>query len=181
MRAPPARFQFQQSSLEPFVYPCASALKSKSSLSSPRDPRSHTFHHLHHFFRRHHGRVPRCRHCQRSVRRSTLHTPLRLLPRQKPVNQPGSKRVPSPDPVKNLQILPVLLLIELSIAVTNRAPVIQRRGFCLPQSRRHHLERIIFHHFCNHLLKSLDFKRGYVLVHPRHFVAQRGRKILLVP
>src|SRR5438094_5500030 len=146
MRAPPARFQFQQSSLEPFVYPCASALKSKSSLSSPRDPRSHTFHHLHHFFRRHHGRVPRCRHCQRSVRRSTLHTPLRLLPRQKPVNQPRSKRVPSPDPVKNLQILPVLRLIQLPISITNRPPVIHRPAFCLPRIPRHPLSWVIRHH-----------------------------------
>src|SRR5258708_31611232 len=115
------------------------------------------------------------------MRRATLHGPLRLLPRQESVDQAGRKRVPSPHAVKNLQVLSILRLVEFPIAITNRAPIVQRRSFSFPQRRGHHLERIRLHHLANHLLEPFDFKRRQVLIHPRYLIAQRRREIFLIP
>src|SRR5207245_1822022 len=147
----------------------------------PRNPCSHPFHHLHHFRERNHRSVARRGHGQRSVRRPTLHGPLRLLPRQKSVDQAGRKRIASPHAIKNLQVLSILRLVKLLIAITNRAPIIQRRGFGFSQSRRYHFKCIVLHDLANHLLESFDFKRRNVLVHPWHFIPQRRRKILFIP
>src|SRR5205807_1548419 len=60
---------------------------STSIIPSSRDAGSHSLHHLHHLLERHHRGVPWSRHRQSPVRRAALHTPLRLLSRQKPVDQ----------------------------------------------------------------------------------------------
>src|SRR5205085_9553278 len=88
-----------------------------------------------------------------------LHAPLRLLPRQKSVDQSRRERVAASHAVKNLQILAILRLIKFPVAITNRSPVIQGRRFCFSQRRGHHLERVILHHLADHLLESFHLKR----------------------
>src|SRR5215471_9984526 len=122
MPEPPAQLQSLRSSAELFAFPFSNPRFRESPL--PRDPRSHSLHHLHHFLKRHHRSVARCRHGKRSVRRSTLHAPLWFLSRQESINQARGKRISSAHAVKNLQILPVLRLVKLPVAITNRAPII---------------------------------------------------------
>src|SRR5262252_7622017 len=121
MPEPPAQLQSLRSTAELFAFPLSNLRFKESPL--PRDPRSHSFHHLHHFLERHHRCISWSGHRQRTVRRPTLHAPLWLLSRQKSINQARGKRIPSPHTVKNLQILPVLHLVILPIAITDRAPI----------------------------------------------------------
>ena len=114
------------------------------------------------------------------MRGAAFHRPLRLLSRQEPVNQTGSERIASSDTVENFKVLAVSCLVELAIAITNRAPVIQSRGLSFPERGSNNLERIVLHDLCNHLLEAFHFECRMMLVHPRNLVAQRGRKVLLI-
>src|SRR6266571_3714908 len=103
-----------------------------------RDARSDSFHHLHHFLQSCHGRVARRRHGQCTVRGTAFHRPLRLLSRQESVNQAGSERIASSYAIENLQVLAVSRLVELAIAIANRAPIIQSRSLRFPERGGNH-------------------------------------------
>src|SRR5712691_5202338 len=148
--------------------------------SSPCDACSNAFHHLHHFLEGHHGRVSRRGHGERSVRGPAFHGPLRILTSQESVDQAGSKRIAPSHAIKNFQILAVFRLIELAIAITDGAPIIQCGGFCLSQRGGNNFERIILHRLRDHLLEAVDLKPRVMLIHARHLVTERRREVFLV-
>src|SRR5580658_4456702 len=159
---------------------CLSIAVTRSENSSTRDARSDSFHHLQNFLQRSHRSISRSRHRQRPMRRATLDGSLRIVSRQKTINQPRRKRIAAANTIKNLQILPVFCLVELALAIANRAPIILRGCLRLAQRGRHHLERIFLHHVRDHLLEAFHFEHGVMLVHPRHFKSQSRGKILFV-
>src|SRR5437762_1040231 len=143
---------------------------------SPRDACSHSLHHLHDFLEVRHGSVSRRGHGQRPVRGATFHRPLRILSRQESVNQPGSKGIAPPDAVENFKVFAASCLVELAVRIADRAPIIQSRSLSFPERGGHNLERIIFHDLRDHLLETLNFKRGVMLIHSRHVVAKRSEE-----
>src|SRR6266851_875406 len=149
--------------------------------ASARNARSDSLHHLHDFLEGCHGSISRRGHGERPVRGATFHRPLRILSRQKSVNQPGSKGIAPSDAVENFKVFAASCLVELAVAIAYRAPIIQSRSLSFPERGGHNLERIIFHDLRDHLLKTLNFKRGVMLIHSRHVVAERRRKISFIP
>src|SRR6476646_541672 len=150
------------------------------SSSSARDARPDSFHHLHHFLQSCHGGVSGRGHREGAMRSSAFDRPLRILSRQKSIDQPRCEGVAASHAVENLKIFTISRLVELAIAITDRAPVILRGGFCFAKRRGHHLEGIFRYNLCDHLLEALDLKRYVMLVHARHFESQRRREILLI-
>src|SRR5437016_1080897 len=72
--------------------------------ASASNARSDSLHHLHDFLEGCHGSVSRRGHGERPVRGATFHRPLRILSRQEPVNQPGSKGIAPSDAVENFKV-----------------------------------------------------------------------------
>src|SRR5580704_8596375 len=153
---------------------------SSGACSSARDARTDSLHHLQDVLHRRHRRVSRRSHGECAVRGAAVHRPLRIFSRQESVNQPGRKRITSADAIENFKILAVLCLKKLAVAITDGAPIVLGSRLGFPQSGGDNLERIILHGLGDHLLEALRFKRRDVLVHPRHFVAQRGGKVFLI-
>src|SRR5436309_508007 len=162
-----------------FCLSIGSHLFSRTS-SSARDACPDSLHHLHDLLEGCHGSVSRRGHGERPVSGATFHRPLRILSRQESVNQAGSKGIASSDAVENLKILAVFCLVELTIAITNRTPIIQSRGLSFPERGGDNLERIILQHLRDHLLETLDFERGVMFIHSRHVVAKRRREVFLI-
>src|SRR5579859_7155898 len=107
------------------------------------------------------------------MRGSAFDRPLRILSRQKSIDQPGCKRIAASHAVENLKIFTVSRLVELAIAITDRAPVILRGGLCFAKRRGHHLEGIFRYGLRNHLLETFHLKCGEILVHAQHHVNVR--------
>src|SRR6266851_6827993 len=148
--------------------------------SSARDACSNTLHHLHDFLQGCHRSVTRRGHGERTVRRATFHRPLRILSCQESVNQAGSKGITSSDAVENLKILAVFCLIEFAAAIADCAPIIRSRGLSFPERGGNNLERKILHDLRDHLLETLNFERGVMLIHSRHEVAKRRREVFFI-
>src|ERR1700674_3258576 len=153
---------------------------SSGTSSSARDARSDSFHHLQDFLQGCHRGVSRRGHGERTVRGATFHRPLRILSPQESVNQAGSKGIASSDTVENLKIFTVFCLIEFAAAIADCTPIILSGRFGLPESGRNDLEGIILHDLRDHLLETLNFEHGVMLVHPRHVVTKRRREVFLI-
>jgi hypothetical protein len=102
--------------------------------------------------------------------RTTLDCPLWPLPCQETVNQAGSKGISPAYSVEDLKVLANWRLMELTIEVTDCAPIINGCSLSMPQGRGHHLEiRKFSHRPLNHAVKILDIPFRKVLVQSLDF------------
>ena len=127
MRERPGQFQFPGCVRELFVYPWTVTVFEDSSA---RNASSDAFHDLRHFLEGGHGSVSRGGHGQRAMRGAALDRPLRVMACQETVNQAGSKGIAASDAIEDFEVLAVSCLVELAIAITDRAPIILRGRFC---------------------------------------------------
>src|SRR5437763_7580313 len=105
---------------------------------------------------------------------AAFNRPLRVLPREKAVNEAGSKRVAASDAIEDFKIFTIFRLIKLAIAIADRSPIVQGGGSCLAQCSGDHLERIILHNFADHLLERIDFELRMMLINTDDLVSERG-------
>src|ERR1700680_3355690 len=95
--------------------------------------------------------------------------PLRILAREKSINQTGGERITAANTIKNLEVLAVFGLIEIAVVVANRSPIISRRGGRFAERGSHDLERKIVQHFLNHLFESFRVQGRQMLIRSGHF------------
>src|SRR5205809_2005542 len=111
---------------------------------------------------------------------AAFNRPLRVLPREKAVNEAGSERVAASDAIEDFKIFTTFRLVKLAIAIADRSPIVQGGGFCLAQCSGDHLERIILHNFADHLLERIYFEFGLMLIKSADIVCERGGDVLLI-
>src|SRR5438270_8633190 len=104
---------------------------------------------------------------------AAFYRPLWPFTGEEPVDQARRKGIASAHSIENVQVFAVLRLIKIAIAVADRAPIVSRCCFCLSQSGRDHVERILLHYLLDHLLESVYFEVREISIHSRNFVAQR--------
>src|ERR1700687_4624252 len=80
------------------------------------------------FVKRRHSDIARCSHRQRCLIGGAFDGPLRVLTREKSINQAGGEGITAPNTVENLEVLAICGLIEIAIVVANGSPIIARRG-----------------------------------------------------
>src|SRR5438552_8885361 len=153
--------------------------RNQNSLAS--DSRRMPFHHLQNFLQRRHTCIAGSGHRQGAVRRAALPRPLRLVPRQKAINQAGSERVSAANAVQDFQILAARCFIEFSVAIGDSAPVIQRRSAGVAQSRRDNREdRELLNYFFHHALEIGGIELRVAFVHSIDPEAERGGEIFFI-
>src|SRR5262249_2790460 len=102
----------------------------------------------------------RRRHSQRSVRGAVFDRELGPLAGQESVYQSRRERIAATDPVEDFQVLAQPGLMELAVAITDRAPIVDRRGPGVTQRRRHDFEiGVLAYSLLDHL-----FEVGHVEV-----------------
>src|SRR5947209_7634538 len=99
------------------------------------------------------------------MRSTALHTPLRFLSGEEPVDQAGSKRIAAADAVINFNILAGHGLVKTAGAIADCAPIIQGSSFHSAQSRGHHRNVWKFpDDLLNHLLEAIRIKVRVIIV-----------------
>src|SRR5438552_18847510 len=111
---------------------------------------------------------------------AAFNRPLRVLPREKAVNEAGSERVAASDAIEDFKIFAIFRLVKLAIAIADRSPIVQGGGFCFAECGGNHLERIILHNFANHMLERIYFELGMMLINPRDLVSECGGKVHVI-
>src|SRR2546426_819472 len=74
-----------------------------------------------------------------SVTGAAFHGPLGILTRQEAVDQAGSKRIASAHAIKNFKIFAIFCLVELAVAIADRAPIVLGSSLGFPQRCRNRL------------------------------------------
>src|SRR5438034_10918108 len=103
---------------------------------------------------------------------AAFNRPLRVLPREKAVNEAGSKRVAASDAIEDFKIFTIFRLVKLAIAIADRSPIVQAGGFCLAQCSGDHLARIILHNFADHLLERIYLESVMMLMNTGDLVTE---------
>src|SRR6266478_3682539 len=152
----------------------------ESLLRSASNTRTGSLHHANHLLDGHHAGVARGGHCQGSMRRAAIHRPLRIFAGEQAVDEAGGKRIASSHAIKNLKVLPIPRLVELAVAITDRAPVVAGSGLGLAQGGGDHLEGKFLHHRLDHLLERFRLDVGNLFIESPYLKAQRCGKVLLV-
>src|SRR5260370_8473674 len=69
---------------------------------------------------------------------------------------------------------------KFSSQIAECDPLLRSRGLNFPERGGNNLERKILHDIRYHLLETLNFERGVMLIHSRHVVAKRRREVFLI-
>src|SRR5713101_2144932 len=150
------------------------------SAGSAGDSRSRAFHHVKNFVERRHGRIARRGHSQCPMSGSAFDGPLRVLSREKTVNEARSKGVTAANTVENFEILAILGLIEIALVVANRAPIVSRGSGGFAKRGGDDFEGKVVQNLPDHLFEGFRVECGERLAGSGHFVAKRRREIFFI-
>src|ERR1700688_3701543 len=106
--------------------------------------------------------------------------PLRILTREKTINQTRGEGIAAANTIENLEVFSICGLIEIAIVVANGSPIISRRGGGFAKCCGDDFEGKVLQDFPDHLFKSFGIECGKMLLGSVHFVAERRRKILFI-
>src|SRR6185295_4601801 len=112
---------------------------------------------------------------------ATLDRPLRPAISQQSVNQSRCKRITTSNAVENLEVLPHGCFVKLAVRVTNRTPVVDRRGLCISQRRSDDIEVWkLGNSAFDHAEETAHVEFRVMLVLAVDFESKRGREVLFV-
>src|SRR5260370_30414854 len=103
----------------------------------PLHPRSAALHDALHLIKSGHRRIARRSHGQRTVSAAAVHCPVRTLVVQEAVDQPRGKPGAATDAIEDLLIRHRPSLIERTLVVADRAPVVDARRLRMPPPCSH--------------------------------------------
>src|ERR1700692_1525834 len=128
------------------------------STGSADDSGSRAFHYVKNFVEGRHGGIARCGHGQRSMSGTAFDGPLRVLTREKAINQTGGEGITAANTIENLEVFAIRGLIEIAIVVANSSPIISRRGGRFAKCGGDDFERKIVQDFPDHLFKGFGIE-----------------------
>src|ERR1035437_8776366 len=143
--------------------------------------RSAALHNALHFIERGHRSVARSSHRQRAVSTSAVDGPLRALLVEEAVDQAGSKRVAAADTVEDLEVGHWTRLVERTLVVAHRAPVVDARRLRMAQrgSDRPEVGKRL-HSLLDHLAEVGRVEFAQVIADALDLESQRSSEVLFV-
>src|SRR5688572_4981853 len=148
---------------------------------SPLDPRAAAAGDVEQLVEVDHARVAARRLEQRAVGRAEVHALLRRHAVQETVREPRAEPVAAAHAVFDLQVLVAPALVERTVHVEDRGPVVDQPALDLAQGRADHLDRWVrLRDIFDHALVRAGVERAEVLVDALHLDAKHLLEIFLV-